>query len=698
MVTKKVSTGFACLINLTVFGQGLGVSSIGTSGGLNIPSAYVLNSGDGVVSFGNYQDPKIKPSNEVYPNRGNYSLGFGLGGGVELFGRLVEYQNNVVEIKNQPNIDGPRDISGNLKWALPFQIDKFPKVAVGVTDISGGAVFFKSAYVVATDDLGPARWSLGYAKGQNALSKYSETKVLNGLFGGVEARILNTRATALAETDGTRKHLGFRYYSDPIPWLADSQIIGSVQRSSAGGSAPNVTSFNTSLVFPLDVSQVKRGSREKELSLDKPLPRLTLNTKVIDDSGESIHKKFALLTSALKSSGLDRVRIGLLGSDVVVEYENHSYLHNEVDALGVVLGLAAELAPEKIRRIYAISLKSGQPVFETSVDALSYRSWLRDTAEASNVKSSFGFGRLAGYDAQTVKWGDEAERKRQINIELSPVLNYTLGTEYGLFDYSLAVQARASANIWSGADAYMDIVKRVDTTVNMSSDGVFSSSRQKDGIKTAALQQSIWFGKDLLASVGAGVYQYKAVGFEGESIYFLPHSEDTLHIRGRSLNYTDGTNPKFQDAWSAAYRWKISPLTWIEGSLNAYTDASRGPSVVLTRWFGDVAMNMQFRKGGNNSFVGLELSFPLTPRQGMEPRFIQASGAQRFNIGLQTLLASGSNKFNYIRPNSTQMVNIGYKPEVELLNSGRIGSEYMISQLPRMRESFYMYARGFLPN
>jgi len=110
---------------------------------------------------------------------------------------------------------------------------------------------------------------------------------------------------------------------------------------------------------------------------------------------------------------------------------------------------------------------------EASVDAFNYRAWLRDEAETSSVKSSFGFGRLAGYDAQAVKWIDEADVKNKIKIQLSPILNYTLGTEYGLFDYSLAVQARGDINVWPGGDAYVDIVKRIDSTRNMSSDGVF---------------------------------------------------------------------------------------------------------------------------------------------------------------------------------------------------------------------------------
>ncbi len=38
-------------------------------------------------------------------------------------------------------------------------------------------------------------------------------------------------------------------------------------------------------------------------------------------------------------------------------------------------------------------------------------------------------------------------------------------------------------------------------------------------------------------------------------------------------------------------------------------------------------------------------------------------------------------------------VNLNYKPEVELLNSGRITPADIKGQVQRMRESFYLYAR-----
>ncbi|MEO8015757.1 MAG: hypothetical protein ABI642_16575, partial [Polaromonas sp.] len=49
--------------------EGLGVASLGATGGLTIPSAYVLNSGDLALSLGNYQDPKLG----MFSRQQNYS-------------------------------------------------------------------------------------------------------------------------------------------------------------------------------------------------------------------------------------------------------------------------------------------------------------------------------------------------------------------------------------------------------------------------------------------------------------------------------------------------------------------------------------------------------------------------------------------------------------------------------------------------
>jgi len=677
----------------TVYAQGLGVASLGATGGLTIPSAYVLDTGDLALSLGNYQDPKLG----TFSRQQNYTLGVGLLPRVEVFGRFAEYTNRLAVPPGAPNFSGVRDISANVKWQLPLDLRGLPKLAVGATDLSGGAVFFSSKYAVASDEYGPLRWSLGYARSTPALRQTGGAKVLDGVFGGAELKLGTTRATLLAETDGTQKHAGVRYYSEMLPWLGDAQVIGSVQRSfgatNRAGRNADATSFNVSLVVPLGADDETRKARVE--AIDKPLPPLT-QAHAAGGMVASAQDRLDDLGRALRAAGLDRVRVGTLGNELVVEYENYRYLHNEVDALGVVLGLAAEYAPAGIGRVHALTLKAGQEVSETSVDVAAYRAFLRD-GDAARVKDTMGFGRLPGYDDGAVQWaaGDAqgGARRTKLRVEIKPLLNYTLGTEFGAFDYSLAANVRGTANLWKGSAVYADVVQRLANTENMEPGRVFESSLHRNGVKTVALQQSFWLGSRIFASVGVGQYNYDFRGAEGEGMFFVPYNDDSLHFKGSYLQHKDNVIPRLVEAYAGSYRWRFNPETWIEAGYQQYTDRSTGPAVSLTRWFGDVAVQLFARKGGSNTFVGLELSLPLTPRQGMGAAPVQFTGTPRFAQSIRTRLTNASNAGNFVDDRVVRPVDLNYKPEVELLNSGRITPAYIKGQVQRMRESFFRHAR-----
>ncbi|NMM05987.1 YjbH domain-containing protein [Polaromonas sp.] len=690
--------GLALCQVTAVQAQGLGVASLGATGGLTIPSAYVLGSGDLALSLGNYQDPKFGKLDR----QRNFSMGIGLLPRVELFGRFAEYSNRFAISPGAFNLTGGiSDISANLKWQLPIELRGLPRLAVGATDIGGGAVLFSSKYAVASDEYGPLRWSLGYARGKPALGQAKGAKALDGVFGGAEFKLGSSRATLLAETDGTQRHAGLRYYSEVLPWLGDAQLVGTLQRSfgatNLAGRAADATSFNVSLIVPLGTADKTRQARVDADA--KPLPSLApmVQAGAAPATGVMVataQDRLDDLARALRATGLDRVRVGTLGDQLVVEYENHRYLHNEADALGVVLGLAAEYAPAGTVRAHAITRKAGLVVSETSVEVAAYRSFLRD-GDAARVQDTLGFGRLPGYAA--VQWAageaGAGRRRTWLRMELKPLLNYTLGTEYGAFDYSLAAQVRSTVGLWKGAEVYADVVQRLAHSDNVEPGRVFASSLHRNGLKTVALQQSFWLGPRLFTSVGAGRYNYDDRGAEGESIMFLPWNDDTLHLKGSYMRHQADVLPRIEEAYAASYRWRFNPQTWIEAGYQQYTDRSTGPALTFTRWFSDVAVQLFARKGGNNTFVGLELSLPLGPRQAMGAGPLQITGTPRYAQSIRTRLTTGGNTGNFVDDAAVRPVNLNYKPEVELLNSGRIAPDYIKSQVQRMRESFYLYAR-----
>ena len=93
--------------------------------------------------------------------------------------------------------------------------------------MSGGAVFFKSAYGVVSHQWGPLSASLGYA--QSGTTKGN--KSFDGAFGGFEYQLGNTGLALLAEHDGQQKHAGVRWQSKPVASMGNAQFSGTVQRS-----------------------------------------------------------------------------------------------------------------------------------------------------------------------------------------------------------------------------------------------------------------------------------------------------------------------------------------------------------------------------------------------------------------------------------------------------------------------------------
>ena len=505
--------------------QWSGVTPQGNTGGLVIPNAQVLPRGTMSLTYGDYQEPQLGE----FANQQNATLGIGILPNIELFGRLTNYTNPATP--GTIELNGIRDLSANIKVAVPRPWSWLPQMALGVNDVTGGAVNFKSVYAVTTQSFGPADVTLGYAHGSAA----SGRPTFDGGFGGIALRIGETGLSALAEHDSQQKHVGVRWQSSPIDMLGGAQVVGSVQRSfdavNPSGQLAKANNFGLTLLLPL-------GRIEKTAVSFKPSATLALaDVDAQPKPGQmqpSAEDKLHSLQKALISVGLERVRVGLgdgmLGSVVVVEFENHRYAHNEVDAIGLVLGLAAEMAPRGVQRVQAIALKEGLAIHETSVGVHEYRAFLRGGPSAG-VRGSLVWDRAGNSKFSRARWIDaQPSSASLVRMEIKPELNNTYGTEVG-FDYSLAANFQALAPLWKGARMYSSYVVPVGHSSNTEPGYAFQIFRQREGLKSLALQQTAWIGDQLLGTVAAGKYYYDAVGVQVEATVFVPDSSDSLRFR-----------------------------------------------------------------------------------------------------------------------------------------------------------------------
>ena len=230
----------------------------------------------------------------------------------------------------------------------------------------------------------------------------------------------------------------------------------------------------------------------------------------------------------------------------------------------------------------------------------------------------------------------------------------------------------------------------------MEEGAAFAISRQRSGLRTAALQQTFWLGNQVLANLAAGRFHYDAAGVQGEALVFMPASDDVVRLRGARYDRNAGGVDGLDGALAASYRHMLTPTMWLEAGLQRYSDGSNGPAVEWNQWFGDVAVQIYYRKGGDRQFAGLQLSIPLTPRRGMEPKPVFLAGAAQFPIGIRTRLTTANQPANLVQPSAVRDLRLETSLDTDARNAGRLGQPYISTQVFRMREAFFLFARTAL--
>lgn len=668
--------------------QAQGLNATGVAGGLSIPHAQALGNGTLALGLGNPLEPQSVASST---RRVSYVLGLGLTPGLDLVGRFAEYSSR------RPSdgylADGRSDLSVNLKYstALGSGTDA-TRIAVGANDIAGGEpIMFRGAYALVTQPWGPVKLSLGVGTTTGRQRALPGTRQpLDGVFGGVdytiESGLVPGTLMLSGEYDARQALAGVRWTSPRMPFLAGSRFSASAHRTAERGAMSGHTAVAFFLAMPLG----ERGIPPSEDAVSAPQ---TGSVSVPDTATESAPARLGRLRSSLVGLGLELVRVGYLERHWVVEYQNRRYGHHELDAIGLVLGLAAQAAPAEVERIVVSALKTGQPVLTLSVNARAWRDFVRD-GRAGALRESLQVRRGSGFDPRRVDWlSDQPGPASRLQVRLTPQLAYTVGTEFGAFDYSVALRASLSAPLWTGAQFVAHTQQRIAVSDQAGAEGVFASLRQAQGVQALALHQTLWMGRRAVVGGAVGVFEYDAPGVEGEALLFVPGRDDVVRLRGRQLERRPGMPSGGQMQQWASYRWipqfgGWARDTWVEVGLQRYPDQSRGPLLTVSRWWGDFGAHLTYRRGGVRQYAGLELSFPLTPRAAPRSGPVQFLGASQWRTGLRTRLTDSNSLQNTVDPVNMRDFASAWDIELNSLDAGRLGERYVAGHLPRLREAY----------
>jgi|GEM_PF-1139652 len=589
----------------------------GYTGLINTPNAQVLDEGSLSFTFNNQFDYHLSDYDYDIDTDTpkDFVFGIGLFQNLEIQGRL----------KDQPGY--VRDLSPNIKFRLPLPSSNpwLPDIAVGAQDFAGEANHYENYYAVLdksfTMPLGkwhPAvRGSVGYGYSR------SNHERMDGLFGGVEISLAEW-FSIMGDYDGEETFVGgLLHIPQSTLKIASIDLLLSSNLSNNGESSVLIN-----LTFPL---MSKRSDKAIDKS-DTVLPSRHLEstespskvTPIHPNTPSSVSTKATIptldaLADILTDQGLQNIDIGRNNDTIFIAYENIAYLHNELDALSVVLRETSRLS-DTYRHIIIQIKKSAIPVFtfQSSLEA----------ADNYFKNPSPGTKRALAHTIKevphTIRRQMEIVQKNTASLRflphlvISPELTTFLGTDLGVLDYQLLLAATGYLNLYDGVDLTVRAVAKVSESDNMNKESWFGYAYSDGGLSSAMAHYS--YGFDMgVNTLSAGLYDYDYVGVTDQALF--KNGNHTFGLKGGYYASTDDDKDD-RTFLLLSYTYNYAPLdiyATVQGG--QYWEQDTGFDVELKRFFGDIAVFFKYLQtspeddvpysNDPDQYIGLGIELPL---------------------------------------------------------------------------------------
>lgn len=658
----------------------------GFSGILNTPTGHVQNEG---TFSALYSDQRDHFRGETPPWQDNYLFSVGMFNFAEIGGRLTE-------VYSAPKLHGSgmisrnryaRDLSANAKLSsAPFtaQLPFAPTVALGIQDVGGGASFFRTPYLAASvDPLSWLRLSGGYGHGPDRMK---------GKFGGIEVKA-HDWVTLLGEYDTNDTNAGLRLIAPPLPWLQAS--LTATAKLALNRSSNMDIAFG--LTIPLDMKKpaahpITTGGADRTAS-PAPIepPAAAIEKATTPDA--TVASRLNSIRKRLITAGFANVRVGVLNSSgLVVEYENVRYNHNELDAIGIVAGIASSDNITGVDTLTLVIKRKGLRMLQVSAPLRAMNVWLTDTEKTPPPSLTVSLDTSAVEAARFID-GDSNPDWLKPSLILYPGLKTFVGTEVGVYDYLLSVKPDLQVTAWKGAvlNARWDLP--VSWSDNFDDYQPFAYARNKPMMDRLMLFQGISLAPGLMANLGGGMILHNINGTLNEVVW-SPGSG--MHrIRAAQAYARNSDTHEDTRVLLGSYRVYVAPLDlFLEGTVGRFWGQDTGGLVTLKRFFGDTAVDLYYKNTETLEkkrwqAAGMQISFPLTPRRDMKRAPIQVRGNEEWGYGQETVLAIGDQKTN-----DTISAALGINPLPSpsiyrsYLNRDRLNDDYIQLHKPRLKEAW----------
>ena len=669
-----------------------GLSMQGFTGLLNTPNAHVTEEGYLYALYDNQKENKWR---DHIANEDNYLFSVGFFGFAEFGGRFVEAKYQA------------RDLSGNFKLTSEPFFRKYPYIpvlAVGWQDMGGGANFFNSKYAVISEDLWRFRFSAGYQGLGKGL--YST----QGKFAGVEFKA-HDWVYLLSEYDTSDANVGVRVVT-PQFWRIPINFTATAKSSLS--HQPGNIDVAVGLNFPLDFKMRKKPAADTDTT-SPPAASTPAGSALADSQPPAataaaqesspvpaLSKSGNLesLRDRLVQAGFINVRVGSNGSGIlVVEYENARFNHNELDGVGVVAGLAANLVKERFESIRLILKRHDIQMVSLTMPLRVVNGFMEGSVRPAQFNDSLAISYDATKNDADFVAGDANSGFLKSSLLLYPGLSTWVGTEVAPFDYLLSIKPDLLVNAWKGAvlDVRWDIP--VSWSENLNDGKSFRSSRNPARLERFMLFQAIKPSADFMINLGAGQYLPHISGTLNEATW--SPANGTHRFRLLQAFVKDTSTQQIDTSYLGSYRYYFAPMDlYLEGTGGRFWAQDKGFVLELKRFFGDAAVSLYYKNAQRTDdrkweAAGIQFSFPLTPEKDMKHVYgVQVRGNEEWSYAQQTTLTDATHALNDL---PSYPLAINPQPMTSLYrafyNRDRLSEAYIRAHLDRLRDAWLNYGK-----
>ena len=640
------------------------LSASGLPGLIHVPTATTVPEGSLDVGYNVTRDPKVFPG---VNQQKNFNFAFGFLPRLTIGGRGTDARNT----DTGTQIAG--DISANAQFLLLEDKSWWPGVAVGLEDIGGGATFFRSGYVTLSKSLfGRVRGTFGVGTGPD---------VLKGPFAGVELA-LNRFVTLLGEYDADAFNAGVRLFPLPEKWESYGIPRPTVDVIwQEGGHVSWGITFRS--VLGEAKFQAQREARAgKRYSRQSAAPFAETSLQTVSER----------LQAELLERGLENVRITIdrheSGLTVVVEYENRRYNRDELDALGLVLGLAALRTPPSVTHMRVIVNKVNIPVLEVSTSVEAFLAFVNEQMSAQAFAQQLRITQevhrplpMVTPEAQT----DKRDRSwLKLDVFLRPGIETQILTEVGVADMRFTLYPDAYTQLTPGT------VVNVRAAIPVTQTPDFPGELGNPDVDRVLLHQAVRLPLGTWSRWATGLTQLSIGRFSLEEVGIADETALTL-LQG--MLFVKGTLARVGSSYAdldrsvALANGRVRYPPWdltLSVTAGRFLDGDRGVAADLSRFFGNTEIGVFFRHTGNGSQAGLRFAVPLTLDKELPPWRVRPRLPDLFPYEQSTTVLTD---VNTIRGDIGRTLRTGHEIERVYWNRDRLYPVYIRQHVDTLKQA-----------